>query len=82
MTREKFIDKYLGNADYEYCEEHKDQMRDDLDKVIAYAKDSKSTEAAKYFISVLDEVTGKIWRERPDHVAQKFLEAEKEYTTQ
>lgn len=38
----------------------------------------KTTEAVKYMISVWDEVTSKIWRESPDHVQQKFLEAEKE----
>jgi len=39
---------------------------------------SKTKEAVLYMIDVWDEVTGKTWRERPDHVQQKFLEAEKE----
>jgi hypothetical protein len=34
MTREKFIKKWLGNKDYQYTEENRDLMRDDLDKVI------------------------------------------------
>ena len=38
----------------------------------------KTKKAVKYMIDVWDEVTGKTWRERPDHVQQKFLEAEKE----
>lgn len=33
-------------------------------------------DAVKYMISVWDEVTGKTWREKPDHVQQKFLIAE------
>ena len=38
---------------------------------------SKTEEAVKYMISVWDEVSGN-WRDRPDHVQQKFIEAEKE----
>ena len=38
---------------------------------------SASEKAVRYMISVWDEVTGKTWREKPDHVQQKFLEAEK-----
>lgn len=38
----------------------------------------KTKNAVKYMIDVWDEVTGETWRERPDHVQQKFLEAEKE----
>ena len=38
---------------------------------------SKTEEAVKYMISVWDEVSGN-WRNRPDHVQQKFIEAEKE----
>jgi hypothetical protein len=34
MTREKFIKKWLGNKDYQYTEQNRDLMRDDLDKVI------------------------------------------------
>jgi predicted esterase YcpF (UPF0227 family) len=34
MTREKFIKKWLGNKDYQYTEENRDLMRDDLDEVI------------------------------------------------
>ena len=37
MTREKFIKKWLGNKDYQYTEENRDLMRDDLDKVINQA---------------------------------------------
>ena len=33
-------------------------------------------EAVKYMISVWDEVTGRTWRDHPDHVQQKFLIAE------
>ena len=39
---------------------------------------SKAQEAVKYFITVLDEVTGKTWRDKPDHVQQKMLEVEAE----
>jgi len=38
----------------------------------------KTKNAVKYMIDVWDEVTGRTWRDRPDHVEQKFLEAEKE----
>ncbi len=38
---------------------------------------SKVEEAVKYMISVWDEVCGN-WRDTPDHVQQKFLEAEEE----
>ena len=38
---------------------------------------SKVKEAVRYMISVWDEVQGS-WREHPDHIQQKFLEAEKE----
>ena len=34
MTREKFIKKWLANKDYQYTEENRDLMRDDLDEVI------------------------------------------------
>jgi hypothetical protein len=37
MTREKFIKKWLGNKDYQYTEQNRDLMRDDLDKVINQA---------------------------------------------
>ena len=37
----------------------------------------KANEAVRYMVSVWDEVQRK-WRESPDHVQQKFLEAEKE----
>ena len=36
MTREAFIRKWLGNKDYQYTEENRDLMREDLDKVIDY----------------------------------------------
>jgi len=39
---------------------------------------NKCIEAVKYIIDVWDEVTGKTWRDGPDHVQQKFLEAEEE----
>ncbi len=31
-------------------------------------------------INVWDEATGKTWRDSPDHVQKKFLEAEKEFS--
>jgi len=37
MTREKFIKKWLGNKDYQYTEQNRDLMRDDLDKVVNQA---------------------------------------------
>ena len=42
---------------------------------------NKIEEAVEYMISVWDEVQGN-WREHPDHVAQKFIEAEKEIQDQ
>lgn len=38
MTREEFIRKWLGNSDFTYTKESRDLMREDLDKVIEYAK--------------------------------------------
>ena len=38
----------------------------------------KVEKAVKYMISVWDEVTGKSWRNRPDHVQEIFLDAETE----
>ena len=38
-------------------------------------KSNKSVEAVKYMISVWDEVTPS-WRDTPDHVKKKFIEAE------
>jgi len=38
MTRERFIKKWLGNNDFKYCEEHKELMREDLDRVIEFAQ--------------------------------------------
>lgn len=37
MTREKFIKKWLGNKDYQYTEQNRDLMRDDLDELINQA---------------------------------------------
>jgi len=37
MKREKFIKKWLGNKDYQYTEQNRDLMRDDLDEVIKQA---------------------------------------------
>lgn len=37
MTREKFIKKWLGNKDYQYTEQNRDLMRNDLDEVINQA---------------------------------------------
>lgn len=42
-----------------------------------YAENRKSAIAVKYMIDVWDEVQGS-WRETPDHVQRKFLEAESE----
>lgn len=42
---------------------------------------TKSEKAVEYLIDVWDEVQGN-WREKPDHVQQMFLEAEKEHTNQ
>jgi len=38
MTREAFIRKWLGNRNYEYNNQCRDLMRDDLDKVISSAE--------------------------------------------
>jgi len=37
MKREKFIKKWLGNKYYQYTEQNRDLMRDDLDEVIKQA---------------------------------------------
>jgi hypothetical protein len=34
MKRESFIKKWLGNKNFQYCEEHKELMREDLDSVL------------------------------------------------
>ena len=38
MTREAFIRKWLANPQKQYNEQCRDEMRDDLDKVIDYAQ--------------------------------------------
>ena len=38
MTREAFIRKWLANKDFQYCEDGRAQMREDLDKVIDHAQ--------------------------------------------
>ena len=43
MTREAFIKKWLGNRDYNYCEEHKELMRDDLDSLLDFHNAKKKT---------------------------------------
>ena len=42
-------------------------------KLIAAAPDLLAT--IKYYFAVLDEARGKEWREKPDHVAKKMLDA-------
>ena len=37
---------------------------------------TKSDEAVRYMISIWDETRGNTWRKNPNHVEQKFLEAE------
>jgi hypothetical protein len=37
MTREKFIKKWLSNKGYQYTEQNRDLMRNDLDEVINQA---------------------------------------------
>ena len=39
---------------------------------------TKSDETVLYMISIWDETRGKSWREKPNHVEQKFLDAEDE----
>ena len=49
----------------------------DAKLTLSMAEENKRLkDAVKYMISVWDEVTGKTWREKPDHVQQKFLIAE------
>jgi len=38
MTREKFIKKWLGNRNYTYNDQCKEEMRANLDMVIEYAQ--------------------------------------------
>ena len=39
-------------------------------------KTDKAIEAVQYYINVMDEVTDRKWRKKPDHVTAKFLDAE------
>ena len=43
MTREQFIKKWLANPDKKYTERFRDEMRDDLDKVINREKENRET---------------------------------------
>ena len=43
MTREAFIKKWLGNKNFQYCEEHKELMREDLDSVLDQQTSKKQT---------------------------------------
>lgn len=36
---------------------------------------TKSQKAIEYYLDVLDEARGENWREKPDHVGKKFLDA-------
>ena len=53
MTRERFIRKWLGNKDYQYTEENRNLMRDDLDEVI-----NQALPQADVIKSVCDECGG------------------------
>lgn len=44
MTREAFIRKWLANKNFQYCEEGRAEMREDLDKVIDYHANNKAEE--------------------------------------
>lgn len=39
------------------------------------AENERLRNAIQYYFSVLDEVTGKTWRDRPDHVQGRMLSA-------
>ena len=43
MKRESFIKKWLGNKNFQYCEEHKELMREDLDSVLDQQTSKKQT---------------------------------------
>jgi hypothetical protein len=43
MKRESFIKKWLGNKNFQYCEEHKELMREDLDSVLNQQTSKKQT---------------------------------------
>lgn len=52
MTREAFIRKWLANPQKQYTEQHRDEMRDDLDLVIEKAK----FDGSKTMFYVADEL--------------------------
>jgi len=41
MTIEQFIQKWLGNSDYQYTEQNRDLMRNDLDSVCEWSKEAE-----------------------------------------
>ena len=45
------------------------------DNLTVLEENERLREAIKYYFSVLDEVRGTEWRERPDHVCKEFLDA-------
>ena len=46
--------------------------------ILQWVSETKSVKAVKYMLSVWDEVLPDNWRDTPDHVQKKFLEAEAE----
>ena len=65
MTREAFIRKWLANPQKQYNEQYRDEMRDDLDKVIDYAQQQvKNLNIPAVIKSVCDDCTAYPFDER------------------
>jgi hypothetical protein len=52
MTREAFIRKWLANPEKQYDEHCKNEMRDDLDKVIEYTQQQLNIHAVSKSIAI------------------------------
>ena len=46
--------------------------------ILQWVSETKSVKAVKYMLSAWDELLPDNWRDTPDHVQKKFLEAEAE----
>jgi len=77
MTREKFIKKWLGNKDYQYTEQNRDLMRDDLDEVINQALHKTDVSGSYIRIEIVDYFgTKKVIEVKPYFDKQQLTEIE------
>ena len=67
------IEKLTGKSTKDYLRDGGSEQA-----ILQWVSETKSVKAVKYMLSVWDEVLPDNWRNTPDHVQKKFLEAEAE----